>query len=196
MIIHISVGDPCISPVNHLFCGRNHEENETETGPSLGPALVRFPDAAANAHAHARNAHEEQVETSKPSHCVDDAARGRGRDDLDHNRRDPYHVDRHPCEGVAAMASGCHRACHAASPDEGGVVVMVTDCHLAHGGANPALDDGVVSTSDDESGGRGSHLTDQNRCRNLTMYRQRTNPMSCQKPKIRPRPLTSRDVAP
>jgi hypothetical protein len=154
---------------------------------------VRFPDAAANAHV--RNAREEQVE----SRCVDDTARGRGHDDPDHNRRDPHYVDRRPCESeVAEMASGCQRACRAASPDEGGVVVTMTDCHLAHGGVNPALNDGAVSTSDDESGGRGSHLTYRNRCRNLTMYRQTTNPfpMSCQKPKIRPRPLTSRDVAP
>ena len=186
MHIRISVGDPCISPVNHLSCGRNHEETSTSTGPSHGPALVRFPDAAANARARARNAPEEQVETSKPSRCADDTARGRARDDLDHNRRDP-----HPCESeVAAMASGCHRACRAASPDEGGVVVMAIDCHLAHGGA--------VSTNDDESGGRESHPTCQNHCRNLTMYRQRTNPypMNCQRPRIRPRPPTSRDVAP
>ena len=67
------------------------------------------------------------------------------------------------------MGFGYHHACGGeASPDEGEVVETVFDCHLAHGGAaSRGDDDEAMLMSDDESGGRGSHL---NRicCRNLT----------------------------
>jgi hypothetical protein len=166
MVICISVGDPCIFPENHLFCGHNRE-NENVSGPNHGPApaLDRSLDVAA-VNAHVRNVHEDEVDSSKPSRCVDDTAQGT-HDDLDHSR----HVDRHPCESeVVAMASGCHHACGGeASPDEGDVVGMVTDCHLAHGGAANRGDiDELVLTSDDENGGRERHLTYPTRCRNLT----------------------------
>jgi hypothetical protein len=164
MVICISVCDPCISPVNHLFCGHNHEN---VSGPDHGPApaLDRSLDAAA-VNAHARNVHEDEVDSLKPSRCVDDTAQGT-HDELDHSR----HVDRRLCESeVVVMASGCHHACGGeASPDEGGVVGMVTDCHLAHGrAANRGDTDEALLTSDDEVGGRESHLTNPIRCRNLT----------------------------
>ena len=171
MIICISVDDPCISPANHLFCGHYHE-NENVSGPNhgLAPALDRSLDVAA-VNAHARTVHEDEVDSSKPSHCVDDTAQGT-HDDLDHSRHvDRRCVDRHPCESeVVAMASGYHHACgEEASPDEGDVVGKVTNCHLAHGGvANRGDNDEAVLTSDDENGGRESHLTDPIRCRNLT----------------------------
>src|SRR6267154_765594 len=164
MVICISVGDPCISPANHLTRGHNHEN---VSGPNHGPvpALDRSLDVAA-VNAHARNVHEDEVDSSKPSRCVDDTAQGT-HDDLGHSR----HVDHHPGESeVVAMASGFHNACGGeASPDEGNVVGVVTDCHLAHGGAaNRGDNDEAVLTSDDENGGRESHLTHLIRCRNLT----------------------------
>jgi hypothetical protein len=213
VVICISVGDPCISLAN-LFC-RNHE-NENVSGP--GPD--RFLDVAA-VNAHARYAHEDEVDSSKSSRCVDDTAQGT-HGDLDQSRHVEHHrVDHHPCEsGVVGLASGCHHPCGGeaspdggdavgmaidchlahggeASPDEGGVVGVVTDCLLAHGGvANRGDNDEAVLTSDDEKGGRETHLTNPIRCRNLTTYCQRTNPrpIRCQKTTIQP--LTSRDVAP
>jgi hypothetical protein len=173
MLICISVGDPCISPANHLFCGHNHE-NENESGPNHGPApaLDRSLDVAA-VNAHARNVHEpeDEVDSSKPSRCVDDTAQGT-HDGLDHSRHVVHHrVDRYPGESeVVGMASGCHHACGGeASPDEGDVVGMVTDCHLARGGAaNRGENNEAVLTSDDENGGRECDLTHPIRCRNLT----------------------------
>jgi hypothetical protein len=169
MVICISVGDPCIPPANHPFCGHNHE-NEELSGLDPDPALDRSLDVAA-VNAHARNVHEDEEDSSKPSRCVDDTAQGT-HDDLDHSRHVDHHrVDRHPCESeVVAMASGCHHACGGeASPDEGDVAGMVTDCHLAHGGAaNRGDNDEAVLTSDDENGARESHLTNPIRCRNLT----------------------------
>jgi hypothetical protein len=120
----------CISPANHLFCGHNHENvNVSGPNPDSAPALDRSLDVAA-VNARARNVHEDEVDSSKQSRCVDDAAQGT-HGELDHSR----YVDRHPCESeVVVMASGCHHACGGeASPDEGDVVGMVTDCHLAHG---------------------------------------------------------------
>lgn len=91
---------------------------------------MRFLDAAANAHARARNPGEDgchEKETSKPTRCVDDTAWGKAQINPDHG-----HVDPHPWESeVAAMMSSCHCVRGAASPDEGGVVEMVIDCHLA-----------------------------------------------------------------
>jgi hypothetical protein len=171
MAICISVGDPCISPANHLFCGHNHE-NENVSGPNHGPGPGPdrpLDEAAVNAHA--RNVQEDEVDSSKPNRCVDDTAQGT-HDDLDHSRHvDRHRVDRRPCGSeVVAMASGCHHACGGeASPDEGDVVGMVTDYHLAHGGAANRGDiDEVVLTGGDEVGGRESHLTNSIRCRNLT----------------------------
>lgn len=175
MLIYISVGDPCISPANHLFCGHNHENvNVNVSGPNHGPApapdLDRSLDVAA-VNAHARNVHEDGVGSSKPSHCVDDTAQGT-HDGLDHSRHVFHHrVDRYPGESeVVGMGSGCHHACDGeASPDEGNVVGMVTDCHLARGGAaNRGDNNEAVLTSDDENGGRESDLTHPIRCRNLT----------------------------
>ena len=171
MVIRVSVGDPCISPANHLFCGHNLE-NVNVSGPSHGPApaLDRSLGVAAG-NAHARNVHEDEVDSSKPSRCVDDTAPGT-HDDHDHSRYVDHHrVDRYPCEGEeAAMASGCPPACGGeASSDEGDEVGMVTDCHLSRGGAaNRGDNDEAVLTSDDEKGGRESHLTNSIRCRNLT----------------------------
>jgi len=169
--IYISVGDPCISPANHLFCGHYHG-NENVSGPNHGPgpALDRSLDVAA-VNALVQNVHEDE-DSSNPSRCVDDSVQGT-HDDLDHSRHVDHHrVDRHPCDSemVAAMAFGCHHARgEEASPDEGDVVGMVTDCHLAHGGAaNRGDNDEAVLTSDDENGGRESHLTNSTRCRNLT----------------------------
>jgi hypothetical protein len=107
----ITAGDPCICPVNHLFCARNHEN---ENGPD--PGLVRSLDEAGNArvHVHARSVHE--VESSRPtwSRCADDTAPGTP-DDLCrhiHSGRHDHRADRRPCasEMEAAMASGCHLA--------------------------------------------------------------------------------------
>jgi hypothetical protein len=170
-MICISVGDPCISPANHLSCGHNHE-NVNVSGPThgLAPALDRSLDVAV-VNAHARNVHEDEVDSSKLSRCVDDTAQGT-HDDLDYSRHVDHHrVGHHPCESeVVAMASGCHHACGGeASPDEGDVVGMVTDCHLAHGGAaNRGDSDEAVLTSDGGDGGHEDHLTNPIRCRNLT----------------------------
>src|ERR1700677_4350449 len=122
MVICISVCDPCIFPANHLFCGHNHE-NVNVSGPNHGhgPAPDRSPDVAA-VNAHARNVHEDEVGSSKPSRCVDDTAQGTHDG---HSRHVDHHrVDRHPGESeVVAMASGCHHACGGeASPDGGDVV--------------------------------------------------------------------------
>jgi hypothetical protein len=129
MVICINVGDPCISLANDLFCGQNHE-NVNVSGPNRGrgPALDRSLDVA-GVNAHARNVHADEVDSSKPSRCVDDIAQ-RTHDDLDHGRHVDHHpVDRHPCESeVVGMASGCHHACGGeASPDEGDVLGMVTE---------------------------------------------------------------------
>jgi hypothetical protein len=124
-------------------------------------------------NAHARNVHEDEVDSSKSSRCVDDTAQGT-HDDLDHSCHvDRNRVDHHPGESeVVGMVSGCRHACGGeASPDEGNVVGMATDCHFAHGGAaNRGDNDEAVLTSDDEpeNGGRESHLTHPIRCRNLT----------------------------
>jgi hypothetical protein len=138
LVICISVGDPCISPANRLSCGHNHEdENENVSGQNHDHdhALDRYLDVAA-VNARARNVHEDEVDSSKPSRCVDDAAQGT-HDDLGHSCHVDHHrVDRHPCESeVVGMASGCHHACGGEASPDGYVVGMVTDCHLAHGGA-------------------------------------------------------------
>ena len=166
MDICINVGGPCISPANHLFCVHNHE-NENASGPNRDPvpAPGRSLDVAGG-NVHARNVHEDEVDSSKSSRCVDDTAQGT-RDDFDQSR----HVDRHPCETeVVGMASGCHHACGVeAVPDEGDVVGMVTDCHLAHGGvANRGDGDEAALTCDDENGGHEKHVTNPHRCQNLT----------------------------
>jgi len=177
----INAGDPCICPVNHLFCGRNHEN---------GPGPVRSLGVAENAHVHVRDARE--VASSRPSRCADDTARrGATRDDYDRN-----HFDRRLCESEVEMATGYHRVCRVASPDGGGAVEMASDCHLVRGGGNPACIDGAGSTNDDASGGRGSHLTNPIRYRNRTKKCQRTSPCPMNCPKTRARPLTLRGVVP
>jgi len=132
----ITAGDPCICPVNHLFCVRNHEN---ENGPDLG--LVRSLDEAGNARVrvHARNVLHE-AESSRPTRscCADDTAPGTP-DDLcrhTHSGRHDHRADRRPCasEVEAAMASGCHLARGAASPEGNGAIGMVNDCHLARPG--------------------------------------------------------------
>ena len=86
--IFINASDPCISPVNHLFCGRNH-------GPvrSLGVA---------------ENADTNEVASSIPSRCADDTAQ-QGvvtRDDYARNHSDRRNVDRRLCKSEVATRTG------------------------------------------------------------------------------------------
>ena len=94
--IFINAGDPCICPVNHLFCDRNHEN---------GPCPVRSLGVAENAYVHVRNAHEEAA--SRPSRCADDTTQwGVTRDDYSRNHFNRRPVDRRLCESEVAMRIG------------------------------------------------------------------------------------------
>jgi len=99
-------GDPCIRLVDHLFCGRNHEN---------GPGPVRSLGGAENAHVHVRNTHE--VVPSRSSRYADDAIRRRvTRGDYGRN-----HFDRRLRESEVAIGTSYHRVSgNVASPDGDG----------------------------------------------------------------------------
>ena len=88
----MNVDGPGICPVNHLFCGRSHEN---------GPCLVRSLGVTVNVNANAN-----EVETSRTSRCADDIARQRGvvtRDSYGCNHLDRRPVGRRLCETEVEM---------------------------------------------------------------------------------------------
>jgi len=185
--IFINVSDPCICPVDHLFCGRNHEN---------GPGPVRSLGVVENANArvYGRNAHGmASAASSKPSRYGDDTAR-RGvvtRDDYGRN-----HFDRRLCESDVEMPTGYHRVCAVPSPGGDEAVEMESDCHLVCDQGNLACIDAAGSTNDDTTAGSESHLTSPIRYQNRTKnpLRMSLRPMNC--PKTTTRLLTLPGVVP
>ena len=171
-----------ICPVNHRFCGHNHEN---------GPGPVRSLGVAENANAN-------EVASSIPSHYADKPAQ-QGvvtRDDYARIHFDRRSVDRRLCESEVTTPTGYHRICAVASPEGEEAVEMPSDCHPIRDGGNPTRIDEAGSTNDDTSAGRENHLMHPIRYRNRTKNPQRMSPRPMNCPKTTTRPLTLPDVVP
>ena len=87
----------------------------------------------------------------------------------------PFVNDPTECEREVAMESGYHHACRVTTPDGDWTVKTTSDCHLVRArGWDLTYMDGAGSTND-RSGGRECHPTNQIRDRNQTKKYQRTS---------------------